>query len=372
MKQGKKTKSKDALPKYVHLVNGRYVYRPYIPIAQRHHFTIDKYGYLAPPVKLGMAGDPLHRVYAAFAAAAQQLQQQREPDYLTINWLLTEYKKSTQYQKLNSETQKRHEKCEKILEHPIDINNKPSTLGQLPADKLKTNIVRRILDRRLEQYQANGKKGASQCNNEKALLSSMYRYGIQYIDQLAMLKNPCHGVEKFDVETRERYVTDDEYTIQYQYAQDSGLPYLPIAMELTYLLAARGVEITDLKVGSATDIGIIVKRRKGSKGTIVRWTPRLKAAWEAAISLHPQHDKNTYLLKVHRGGGKLTRDTLTTAWQRLKQEMDSAGLSSVYFWLHDLKRKGISDAADDRIAGHVSDTTRANYNVRLREYDPPR
>ena len=245
-------------------------------------------------------------------------------------------------------------------------------MGQLPADKLKTNIVRRILDRRLEQYQANGKKGASQCNNEKALLSSMYRYGIQYIDQLAMLKNPCHGVEKFDVETRERYVTDDEYTIQYQYAQDSGLPYLPIAMELTYLLAARGVEITDLKVGSATDIGIIVKRRKGSKGTIVRWTPRLKAAWEAAISLHPQHDKNTYLLKVHRGGGKLTRDTLTTAWQRLKQEMDSAGLSSVYFWLHDLKRKGISDAADDRIAGHVSDTTRANYNVRLREYDPPR
>ena len=52
--------------------------------------------------------------------------------------------------------------------------------------------------------------------------------------------------------------------------------------------------------------------------------------------------------------------------------MDSAGLSSVYFWLHDLKRKGISDAADDRIAGHVSDTIRARYNVKVQEFDPPR
>ena len=41
------------------------------------------------------------------------------------------------------------------------------------------------------------------------------------------------------------------------------------------------------------------------------------------------------------------------------------------FWLHDLKRKGISDAADDRIAGHISDSTRANYNVKIHHYKAP-
>lgn len=370
-KPGKKGKG-TPLPPHVTLTNGRYVYRPYIPVKQRQNFTTDKYGYYCPPIKLGEDGDPIHRIHAAYAAAAEQLSHQRDPEYLTINWLLKEYKKSPQYKKLGSLTKDRYETCERLLLHAIDINGKPATLGDLPADQLKTTTVRRVLDRRMEQYQDAGKKGASMCNNEKALLSSMYRYGIQYIDRLATMKNPCHGIEKFEVEARERYVTDDEYTLQYQCAISTGIPYLPIAMELTYLLAARGIEVTDLKIGNATDIGIIVNRRKGSKDNLIRWTPRLKSAWEAALNLHKTDTiPTTTLLKAARGGGKLTRSALTNAWQNLKTKMEATGLGEVYFWLHDLKRKGISDATDDRIAGHVCDSTRANYNVKLQEFDAP-
>jgi integrase len=143
-------------------------------------------------------------------------------------------------------------------------------------------------------------------------------------------------------------------------------------MELTYLLAARGIEVTDLTIANATDIGIIVNRRKGSKNTIIRWTPRLKTAWDAALTLHKTPPApTTTLLKAARGVRKLTRDALTNAWQNLKTKMEAAGLGSIYFWLHDLKRKGISDAADDRIAGHISDKVRANYNVKYQEFDAP-
>ena len=185
------------------------------------------------------------------------------------------------------------------------------------------------------------------------------------------MKNPCHGVDRFKVKVRDRYVTDDEYLIQYQCAQ-AYLTYLPIVMELTYLLAARGVEVTDLKIGHSTELGIIVKRRKGSKTTLIKWNERLKAAWDSALALHSNPHPDLHLLKAVRGGSRLTKFGLDNAWQALKEKMHKQGLGEIYFQLHDLKRKGISDAEDDRIAGHVSDTIRANYNVKLRTFDPPK
>lgn len=363
----------DILPKYVKLSGGRYVYRPYIPAKQRGNFPTDKFGYLKPPIRLGSKTDPIHRIYAAYAAAEEQLRHQREPDYLTLNWLYQQYTKSRSFLECEPETQRRYRTCQKILTHPMKIDGKDSVLGDLLATHLKTTTVRRLLDRRLEQYQAAAKDGASQCNNEKALLSAMYTHGIQYIDELSSLKNPCHGVTKFKVAVRERYVTDEEYATVYQFAHAHCPAYIPIAMELTYLLAARGIEATDLTLTSATPDGITVHRKKGSKTTIIRWTPRLRAAWDAAAARHkPDAPPTTKLLKKQRGGGGITRSGLSSAWQNLKKDMEAAGLGEIYFWLHDLKRKGISDADDDRIAGHVSDTTRANYNVKHQQFDPPK
>ena len=366
-------KANNKYPPGLRLANGRWVYRPYIPNDQRHIFTTDGEGYLKPPIRLGSATEPYHRILAAYAASVEQHQYQHDPDYLTLNWLLKQYQQSNLYRDLAAETRKRYTKCEKILLHPLEVDGTASTLGQLRANQLKTTLVRRILDKRLTDYQAKGKDGASQCNNEKALLSSMYRYGIQYVDELANKPNPCHGISKFKVTTRDRYVTDDEYTIQYQYAIEHSQPYLPILMELTYLLASRGIESTELVVGDANERGILVDRRKGSKSTRIRWSDSLRAAWDAALALHTKPPTpDTPLLKLTRGKGGLTKRAVDSAWQKLKQDMEKDGLGDVYFQLHDLKRKGISDAKDDRIAGHISDTIRARYNVKVQEFDPPR
>ena len=360
------------LPKGVRVVNNRIVYRPYIPQAQRKQFETDQHGYLKPPIKLGRVGDSETSIYKAYTAILEQHQYQQDPNYLTLNWLYQQYLQSRQYrQEIEAETRRRYQQCSIILQEPIKIDGKPATLGDLRSDHLKTTIVRKIMDKRYERYQAEGKSGASQCNNEKALLSAMYAYGIQYIEELAPLKNPCHGVKKFAVDARTRYVTDEEYAIQYQFAQTLNIPYLPIVMELSYLLAARGVEVTLLKIGDATDEGIIVRRKKGSRTTLIRWTPRLKAAWESAIAQHKNPHPDVKLLKAARGSGSVTKAAIDNTWQNLKNKMIGAGLAHVYFWLHDLKRKGISDAADDKIAGHISDSTRSNYNVKIQQFDAP-
>lgn len=55
---------------------------------------------------------------------------------------------------------------------------------------------------------------------------------------------------------------------------------------------------------------------------------------------------------------KLSKDTLQSAMADLKKRMRECGKSDIYWDLHDLKRKGVSDAKDSKIGGHESDHIR--------------
>ena len=363
------------LPKYVKLSGGRYVYRPYIPAALRDKFDTDKYGYLRPPIGLGPPDTPLYKIHAAQSALEEQMQFERIEKYHSLHWLYAEYLKSRLFLKCEPKTQKRYRESAKILSHEIDINSKAASFGDLMIDQVTTPMIRSLLDKRYDQYQKNGKDGASQCNNEKALLSNMFRYALQYVESVKLLGNPCKNIDSFKTKVRNRYVTHAEYAIQMEFALKSGLDYLPVAMELTYLLAARGIEATELRYGHADETGILVERKKGSRNTRVRWNARLLFAWTSALALHDAESisADTPIFKKQRGTGGISREGLSTAWQRkLKQPMEEAGHGDVYFQTHDLKRKGVSDAENDKIAGHVSDKVRSDYNVRAQEFDAPK
>ena len=90
------------------------------------------------------------------------------------------------------------------------------------------------------------------------------------------------------------------------------------------------------------------------------------------ISIHQITPIGTAHLLIGRYGSPVTRDAVSKAWQKLKKEMEKRGLSKTYFITHDLKRKGISDAEDDKIAGHKSDHIRAKYNVKLETFKAPK
>lgn len=53
-------------------------------------------------------------------------------------------------------------------------------------------------------------------------------------------------------------------------------------MELAYLCRLRGIEVVTLTDENELESGILTNRRKGSRDNIVRWTPRLRKAWENA------------------------------------------------------------------------------------------
>lgn len=55
---------------------------------------------------------------------------------------------------------------------------------------------------------------------------------------------------------------------------------------------------------------------------------------------------------------------------RLKKRMRAEGLGDVFWTLHRLKAKGVSDADNDKIAGHRTEAMRNRYNVKIERFKP--
>ncbi|KLI97422.1 integrase [Luteimonas sp. FCS-9] len=126
-------------------------------------------------------------------------------------------------------------------------------------------------------------------------------------------------------------------------------------MELGYLCRLRGIETLTLTEAQADDVGIRTQRRKGSRDNVVRWNPRLRAAWDAATAYRCGIiERTTHItplraedrLVILAGHGEpLTKSGLDTAWQRfIKLATEEKVITADQrFGLHDLKRKGGSD-----------------------------
>lgn len=279
------------LPKGVEIKNGKYQYRHYISVSQRENTSIphDSQGRTKRVILCATKATD-SEFYSALAEARRYFEMQEDAEYLSLSWL---YKKWTShvptgkmsgtraYQGLEKSTQKRYDTASKILEYPVTDTVTKKKLGNLRADQITTPNLRKILDQRyLEGV------GTSNLNNELAMLGSMFKFAKQYLPELGIHTSPTRGLEKFKTNTSTRYVTDEEYKIQYNIACQVSRSYLPDYMELTYLLAARGCEVSNLKIGAATDQGVVVTRTKGSLDTGIRWTKRLKEVWGKSLARH--------------------------------------------------------------------------------------
>jgi len=301
-----------------------------------------------------------------------------------------QYRGSPEFDSLAQTTRTSYKGFVRILDHELKIGGNTAAMGELYLDELSLATIKQIRDKRLREYQRQGKAGYSQCNREISALSSAVQWALHQYDELT--KNPFRGLKALQVPKRTRYVTDDEYSVQYEQAKEMGYLYLPIVFELAYLLSCRSTEVCDLKISDTElrdDDGnkiIKVPRRKGSKTTHIIQSPRLaNAIISDAMKLHNEQPSNNLWLVPSTKGGKLQKVAVNTAMQRLKRIMTMKKLKSIhtyedgkdntkkplYWTLHDLKRKGISDASDPRIGGHKSSSMRERYDTKLEVFEAP-
>lgn len=132
----------------------------------------------------------------------------------------------------------------------------------------------------------------------------------------------------------------------------------------------RRAEVFSRKVSDCVSDGLILVRTKGSEGEITAWTPRLRAAVDAARAFNqsaPTPIGGAYLIHSKRGV-PIEKNAFDSAWRRFMDKVQAAGIER--FTLHDLKSKGVSEQKSNW-AGHKSSRMRKTYVRKLQIVEPP-
>lgn len=295
-------------------------------------------------------------VVQRLAAHLEQL-----PDTDSLRWLCQQYHESAKFARLAASTRKAYEYHRDTL---LATRGKGGMLmGDAPYRLLTTGVLQKYVDLRASQ----GDPVAG--NREiKGYLSAVFSWAVQR--DLAA-GNPCRAVDKNPEAARERYVEDWELA---HFQAHASPAYLPIVAELAYLLAARISEVLALTRADLLQEGVRVARGKGSKTNVVAWSPRLRAATEAAKAL-PARISTTLLL--HDADGQPLRyAAVRSAWvasmKRCAKAAEQEGLVWTGFTRHDLKRKGVTDHKTGTVAGHKTEQMRNRYRVREDVEEPVR
>lgn len=307
------------------------------------------------------------------------MEQRSGIDRRTLRYLAKQFHESAQLKELAIKTQKDYDYCRAaLLEMPTKLSR---PLGDLPTSQFSPALVQRLVDK----IAAEGTP--SKANHLLRYLRRLFRWGINrgYCET-----NPAQGIESAKERKQRRLPELTTIAQLTTFAQQRGqrtrgekgacAPYLWVVMELAYIGRLRGIEVITLSDANSTADGVMTNRRKGSRDNVVRWYPRLTAAWSAATERRagiwkakgtpvPMHPENRPLI-VAADGGELRKSSLDTAWQRLiKLAIEEDVITEEQrFGLHDLKRRGITDTKGTRhekqeASGHRSASMMDTYDL---------
>ncbi|WP_312773712.1 site-specific integrase [Pseudomonas rhodesiae] len=298
-------------------------------------------------------------VSVSLAELHQIMDEASNVDRGTLRYVCAQFHDSDRYKKLSSKTHDDYCYSRDVLLNIPTKLGKP--LGDLAVRKFTSALVQRIVDRLADE--GTPSKAAHALRYLRRVLQWGRNRGFLEV-------NPALGIEA-PVERKQRRLPNhlvmdaliDRAIARglLQRNEKGGCPeYLGYVMELAYLCRLRGIEVVTLTDENELESGILTNRRKGSRDNIVRWTPRLRKAWDnakayrakvwakrkTAIPIMPA--RRNIIVASH--GGPLRKTSLDTAWQRFitLALADEFITPEQRFALHDLKRRGITDTVGNR------------------------
>lgn len=309
----------------------------------------------------------------------------------TVSWMMEQFNESSRFKELASGTQTNYKADKKVVDtFPTSIG---ITFGQLMAARVTQTNIQRMHEKIVKQGHP------SKANRVLRYLRRVYKWAGPH---LGMQGNPAKGIEQARERAQKKVPIGDAYQLVTRFAHERGQrkphtqgscpPYLAPLMELALLCRLRGIEALTLTDAAATEVGIVSNRRKGSFDNTTRWTPRLRASWEAALKVRREilakpgakarpiplraEDRRVFL---NESGTPLTKSGLDSAWQRLMQAAthpeDGVISKEQYFTLHGLKHRGITDTKGNKAtkrdaAGHVDPKMTDRYDDELQTVEP--
>lgn len=294
----------------------------------------------------------------------------------TLGWLCDLFNSSAKFKALAEKTRADYDAQRKI------IANYRTKAGLLLEDLKIGGITSPYLQRLVDKI---GETHPSKANHLIRYLSRVFAWGVP---RGRCASNPAKGIEKAKERKLRRLPTNLTHMAVLQYARANHEDYLWIFMELAYLLRLRGIEVLTLSDAHETPEGVQTNRRKGSRDTLVLWSPRLRAAWDAAKTRRrrvwdarrrssPIKPEDRMIL-VNAKGAAITKRALDQLWQNMIAKAIAAGTlaEADRFGPHDLKRKGITDTQGTRhdkrqASGHRTESMMDVYDLSVPEVTTP-
>lgn len=260
----------------------------------------------------------------------------------TVAKLIEEFFCSADYKDLSAATRNDYRK---------NSRNVLLIFGKMLADKVEPRHVRAYMDKR-------GLSSRVQANREKAFFSRTYKWAYE---RGKVHRNPCKGIKQFTERARTKYITDPEYNVVYQMAS----PVIKVAMELSYLCAARKADVISMRWDQILDDGIFIQQGKTGVRQIKLWSPRLIKAIRAAELLHDNRYRPYVVVKPD--GYPYSSSGFDSAWQELMKKAREESGWPLDFTFHDIKAKAISDVegtSKDKqtVSGHKTEAQVSTYD----------
>lgn len=264
-----------------------------------------------------------------------------------LNGLMTEFFESADFAALSQNTQSDYKKYSRKV---------ALVFGTVDPDAIQPKHIRKYMDKR-------GAKSPTQANREKSFLSRVYRWAYE---RGKVKMNPCTGVSAFKETPRDRYIEDWEYKAVY----DNAPPHVKVAMEISYLCAARKSDVLTMSWDQVREEGIFIQQGKTGFKQIKAWTPRLKAALAQAKTLCKDSIVSRWVI-CQGNGSKYTSRGFDQGWMDAREKARQQLNAPMDFTFHDLKAKSISDyegSSKDKqlFSGHKTESQVVTYDRKLK------
>ncbi|EBV1888602.1 integrase [Salmonella enterica subsp. enterica serovar Coquilhatville] len=282
--------------------------------------TRNRYSYVWKPkgtkesVTLARVGTSMSRVWMIYEEEVAKRQ-----DEMTFSKLWGMFLESPVFTELAERTQKDYRQHQRKL---------LAVFGKMRADDVKIEQVRIFMDKR-------GMSSKNQANQEVSSMSRVYGWGFErgYVKG-----NPCRGIRKFTLADRDVYIPDEDYYAIYE----AAVPAVKVAMEISYLCAARQGDVLDLRWTEILSGGIYIEQNKTGKKQIKEWSPRLRNALELARRELNSNNASGVVIPGP-SGGKMNKKTFNNWWNDAKQQASLKLGRPIPGTFHDIKAKAISD-----------------------------
>lgn len=318
----------------------------------------------------------------------------------TVGWVIARFEESTEFAALSLDTRTDYGYCANVArEYKTDKGRGP-TLDKLYVDRLSLPSIQGVVEA-IAKGRIASSPGAedgvpnypSKANHLLRFLRRLFPWGMRHGH---CKTNPAQGAKEVKERKRSGMPLSTSYAAILKFARERGAlkshtkgslsPLLWPMMEIKYLCRMRTVEVVALTDAHASKRGLYIARRKGSNDNIVRWSPRLRAAWDGAIAAREQilsrssnvgrpfpADPRDRHIFINESCAPISASGLNSLWGFMMCAAIKAGVitASQRFTKHGLKHRGVTDTKGSRRRKQRASGHRTKQMVVLYDHDVP-